>query len=53
MIENVVVDSNKLTEDGILKIGMGFDVEDEAYKFYNTYGFVMGFSIQKDYLNKD
>ncbi|XP_027174418.1 protein FAR1-RELATED SEQUENCE 7-like [Coffea eugenioides] len=36
-----------------LKIGMEFQSEDEAYNFYNRYGLVVGFSVRKDYLNKD
>ncbi|XP_071940181.1 uncharacterized protein [Coffea arabica] len=32
---------------------MEFQSEDEAYNFYNRYGLIVGFSIQKDYLNKD
>nr|XP_027123335.1 protein FAR1-RELATED SEQUENCE 5-like [Coffea arabica] len=35
------------------KIGMEFQSEDEAYNFYNKYGLVVGFSVRKDYLNKD
>ena len=35
------------------KIGMEFQSEDEAYNFYNRYGLVVGFSVRKDYLNKD
>ncbi|XP_027156651.1 uncharacterized protein LOC113757708 [Coffea eugenioides] len=32
---------------------MEFQSEDEAYNFYNRYGLVVGFSVRKDYLNKD
>ncbi|XP_027077133.1 protein FAR1-RELATED SEQUENCE 5-like [Coffea arabica] len=35
------------------KIGMEFQSEDEAYNFYNKYELVVGFSVRKDYLNKD
>ncbi|XP_027166119.1 uncharacterized protein LOC113766093 [Coffea eugenioides] len=35
------------------KIGMEFQSEDEAYNFCNRYGLVVGFSVRKDYLNKD
>ncbi|XP_027071912.1 protein FAR1-RELATED SEQUENCE 5-like [Coffea eugenioides] len=32
---------------------MEFNSEEDAYKFYNKYAFKMGFSVHKDYLNKD
>ncbi|XP_027082420.1 protein FAR1-RELATED SEQUENCE 5-like [Coffea arabica] len=35
------------------KIGIEFQSEDKAYNFYNRYGLVVGFSVRKDYLNKD
>ncbi|XP_027166447.1 uncharacterized protein LOC113766449 [Coffea eugenioides] len=35
------------------KISMEFQSEDEAYNFYNRYGLIVGFSVRKDYLNKD
>ncbi|XP_027124148.1 protein FAR1-RELATED SEQUENCE 5-like [Coffea arabica] len=47
------MDCSKLTEDGISELGMEFSIEDDAYKFYNKYAFKMGFSVRKNYLNKD
>ncbi|KAG2710515.1 hypothetical protein I3760_04G031000 [Carya illinoinensis] len=38
--------------DGVPKLGMGFDSEDHAYKFYNTYAGQIGFSVRKDYVNR-
>ncbi|KZV45683.1 Far1-related sequence 5 isoform 1 [Dorcoceras hygrometricum] len=37
---------------GIPKLGMGFDSEDHAYEFYNSYAGRMGFSVRKDYVNR-
>ncbi|XP_065860808.1 protein FAR1-RELATED SEQUENCE 5-like [Euphorbia lathyris] len=38
--------------DGVPKLGMGFDSEDHAYEFYNTYAAQVGFSVRKDYVNR-
>ncbi|XP_071901091.1 uncharacterized protein [Coffea arabica] len=47
------MDCSKLAEDGTPELGMEFNSEEDAYKFYNKYTFKMGFSVRKDYLNKD
>lgn len=38
--------------DGVPKLGMGFDLENHAYEFYNAYAGRVGFSIRKDYVNR-
>lgn len=38
--------------DGVPKLGMGFDSEEHAYEFYNTYAGHVGFSVRKDYVNR-
>ncbi|XP_020238083.1 protein FAR1-RELATED SEQUENCE 5 [Cajanus cajan] len=38
--------------DGVPKLGMGFDTEEHAYEFYNTYAGRVGFSVRKDYVNR-
>ncbi|XP_071933754.1 protein FAR1-RELATED SEQUENCE 5-like [Coffea arabica] len=47
------MDCNKLAEDRTPELGMEFNSEEDAYKFYNKYAFKIGFSVRKDYLNKD
>nr|XP_027122203.1 protein FAR1-RELATED SEQUENCE 5-like [Coffea arabica] len=47
------MDCSKLAEDGTPELGMEFNSEEDAYKFYNKYAFKMSFSVRKDYLNKD
>nr|XP_027124308.1 protein FAR1-RELATED SEQUENCE 7-like [Coffea arabica] len=47
------MDCSKLAKDGTPELGMEFNSEDDAYKFYNKYAFKMDFSVRKDYLNKD
>nr|XP_027067814.1 protein FAR1-RELATED SEQUENCE 5-like [Coffea arabica] len=47
------MDCSKLTEDGTPELGMEFNSEEDAYKFYKKYAFKMGFSVSKNYLNKD
>ncbi|XP_052196221.1 protein FAR1-RELATED SEQUENCE 5-like [Diospyros lotus] len=43
--------NNSLIE-GVPKLGMGFDSEDHAYEFYNSYAGQVGFSVRKDYVNR-
>ncbi|XP_058751298.1 protein FAR1-RELATED SEQUENCE 5-like [Vicia villosa] len=38
--------------DGVPKLGMGFDSEEHAYEFYNSYAAQVGFSVRKDYVNR-
>lgn len=38
--------------DGVPKLGMGFDSEENAYEFYNAYAGHVGFSVRKDYVNR-
>ncbi|KAK9271714.1 hypothetical protein L1049_002077 [Liquidambar formosana] len=44
--------SSSVMEDGVPKLGMGFDSEDHAYEFYNAYAGRVGFSVRKDYVNR-
>nr|XP_027086602.1 protein FAR1-RELATED SEQUENCE 5-like [Coffea arabica] len=44
---------SKLAGDEIPELGMEFNNEEDAYKFYNNYAFKMSFSVRKDYVNKD
>ena len=44
--------ANDCAIDGVPKLGMGFDSEDYAYEFYNTYAGRIGFSVRKDYVNR-
>ncbi|XP_027067458.1 protein FAR1-RELATED SEQUENCE 5-like [Coffea arabica] len=47
------MDCSKLAENRTPELGMEFNSEEDVYKFYNKYAFKMGFSVRKDYLNKD
>ena len=38
--------------DGLPKIGMKFESEDHAYRFYNAYAGFVGFSVRKDFKNR-
>lgn len=44
--------NNRSSLDGLPKLGMGFDSDEHAYDFYNAYAGRIGFSVQKDYVNK-
>ncbi|KAK7266866.1 hypothetical protein RIF29_19524 [Crotalaria pallida] len=43
---------NESKLDGVPKLGMGFDSEEHAYDFYNTYAGRVGFSVRRDYVNR-
>lgn len=38
--------------EGVLKIGMEFESDERAYKFYNKYAGLVGFSVRKDWVNR-
>ncbi|EOY23114.1 FAR1-related sequence 5 isoform 3 [Theobroma cacao] len=38
--------------DGVLKIGIEFDSDEHAYRFYNKYARLLGFSVRKDWVNR-
>ncbi|XP_057950573.1 protein FAR1-RELATED SEQUENCE 5-like isoform X3 [Malania oleifera] len=38
--------------DGVLKIGMDFESDEHAYRFYNKYAGLIGFSVRKDWVNR-
>ncbi|KAL0406117.1 UNVERIFIED_CONTAM: hypothetical protein Slati_3925600 [Sesamum latifolium] len=42
-----------ISEEKILEIGMEFDSEEEAYKFYNEYAKAIGFGIGKHNIHND
>jgi zinc finger SWIM domain-containing protein 3 len=37
---------------GLLKIGTEFESDEQAYRIYNKYAKVVGFSVRKDWLNR-
>ncbi|XP_027103038.1 protein FAR1-RELATED SEQUENCE 5-like [Coffea arabica] len=47
------MDCSKLVEDETPELGMEFNSDEDAYKFYNKYALKMSFSVSKNYLNKD
>lgn len=44
--------ANNAEMHGVPKLGMGFESEEHAYEFYNTYAGRVGFSVRKDYVNR-
>lgn len=44
--------ANSSSMDGVPKLGMGFESENHAYDFYNSYAGRIGFSVRKDYVNR-
>ncbi|OMO77575.1 hypothetical protein COLO4_25082 [Corchorus olitorius] len=47
------IEQNEDTIDSLPQIGMEFDSEEAANQFYNTYTGQVGFSIRKEYANKN
>ncbi|GAV72490.1 FAR1 domain-containing protein/MULE domain-containing protein [Cephalotus follicularis] len=39
-------------EDEVLKIGTEFESDEHAYRFYNKYASLVGFSVRKDWVNR-
>ncbi|KAI3849000.1 hypothetical protein MKW92_018531, partial [Papaver armeniacum] len=50
-IRNIDLMHSKIRKEEILVIGMEFETEDDAFKFYNPYAFMMGFSVSKSRTN--
>ncbi|KAK2429529.1 protein FAR1-RELATED SEQUENCE [Trifolium repens] len=46
------IEHELIEEDIIPYVGMQFDTEDHAYRFYNVYAGFAGFSIRRDWRNK-
>ncbi|KAG7986751.1 hypothetical protein I3843_03G097700 [Carya illinoinensis] len=40
------------SKDAVLKIGTEFESDEHAYKFYNKYARLVGFSVRKDWVNR-
>ncbi|XVE58596.1 hypothetical protein DITRI_Ditri04bG0182200 [Diplodiscus trichospermus] len=38
--------------DGVLKVGIEFESDEHAYRFYNKYASLLGFSVRKDWVNR-
>lgn len=38
--------------DGLLKVGIEFESDEHAYRFYNKYASLLGFSVRKDWINR-
>jgi len=41
-----------LNGHSVLGIGMEFESDDDAYRFYNKYAWLLGFNVTKDWINK-
>lgn len=55
MEENQVDENIVISHDFhgyIPKVGMEFEYKNDAYEFYNYYGWIIRFSIRRDYANK-
>ncbi|XP_052477364.1 protein FAR1-RELATED SEQUENCE 5 isoform X1 [Gossypium raimondii] len=38
--------------DGVLRVGIEFESDEHAYRFYNKYARLSGFSVRKDWVNR-
>ncbi|KAE8022493.1 hypothetical protein FH972_008288 [Carpinus fangiana] len=44
--------NDEASKDAVLKIGTEFESDEHAYKFYNKYARLVGFSVRKDWVNR-
>ncbi|KAK7270512.1 hypothetical protein RIF29_23713 [Crotalaria pallida] len=44
--------TNVLDNNAALGFGMVFESDDQAYRFYNKYAGLLGFSVRKDWINR-
>ncbi|KAF7150659.1 hypothetical protein RHSIM_Rhsim02G0126700 [Rhododendron simsii] len=46
-------DNHNDSEDRIPHLGLEFNSDDDAFSFYNNYAFTMGFSVRKEFCNRN
>lgn len=49
---SILSSKNEGSIDSVLKIGTEFESDEHAYKFYNKYARLIGFSVRKDWVNR-
>ncbi|XP_058181919.1 protein FAR1-RELATED SEQUENCE 7-like [Rhododendron vialii] len=51
-VQSNLSSKHESNSDGALKIGMEFESDEQAYRFYNKYAGLVGFSVRKDWVNR-
>ncbi|XP_028122240.1 protein FAR1-RELATED SEQUENCE 5-like isoform X1 [Camellia sinensis] len=51
-VQSTLSSKDDSNSDGVLKIGMEFESDEYAYKFYCKYAGLVGFSVRKDWVNR-
>ncbi|KAA8533760.1 hypothetical protein F0562_031277 [Nyssa sinensis] len=51
-VQSSLSSGDEVNMDGVLKIGMEFESDEHAYRFYNKYAGLVGFSVRKDWVNR-
>ncbi|XVF50778.1 hypothetical protein PTKIN_Ptkin04bG0130800 [Pterospermum kingtungense] len=44
--------NDETNADGVLKVGIEFESDEHAYRFYSKYASLLGFSVRKDWVNR-
>lgn len=44
--------NDEASKDAVLRIGTEFESDEHAYKFYDRYARLVGFSVRKDWVNR-
>ncbi|XP_022738509.1 LOW QUALITY PROTEIN: protein FAR1-RELATED SEQUENCE 7-like [Durio zibethinus] len=44
--------TSETNADGVLRVGIEFESDEHAYRFYNKYARMLGFSVRKDWVNR-
>ncbi|XP_021892059.1 protein FAR1-RELATED SEQUENCE 5-like isoform X1 [Carica papaya] len=50
--ESNIASTSEANTDAVIKIGTEFESDEHAYKFYNKYATLLGFSVRKDWVNR-
>ncbi|KAH7537985.1 hypothetical protein FEM48_Zijuj03G0151200 [Ziziphus jujuba var. spinosa] len=50
--QSILSSKNEDSIDAVLNIGTEFESDEHAYKFYNKYARLVGFSVRKDWVNR-
>uniref|UniRef100_A0A5B7B2B1 Protein FAR1-RELATED SEQUENCE n=1 Tax=Davidia involucrata TaxID=16924 RepID=A0A5B7B2B1_DAVIN len=51
-VQSSLSSKDEVNMGGVLKIGMEFESDEHAYRFYNKYAGLVGFSVRKDWVNR-
>ncbi|XP_057473394.1 protein FAR1-RELATED SEQUENCE 5-like isoform X2 [Actinidia eriantha] len=51
-LQSTLSSKDESNSEGVLKVGMEFESDEYAYRFYSKYAGLVGFSVRKDWVNR-